>query len=303
MTTVDVHLRDLRYFVAVAEELHFTRAAERLFVSQPALSRQIARLEADLRVTLLERDRRTVSLTPAGRLLLDHARGLLAEWETTRRQLSDIAAASDAVLRIGMQTSVGRGIVNHLVDGLSRRRPGWTVRLNQVSWDDPTAGLADSSSDVALCWLPLPNDDGYDHAVLTTEPKLLAIAETHPLADRGAVDFAEIADLPLVALPEAAGRLRDHWLAQDRRSTPAPIATVATTADEAIEAVAAGLGAALISAGNASIYARPGVTFIEVTDLEPSILALVWSRTDHRDVIHDLVTIAGETEPGGRPEI
>ncbi|MEM9564285.1 MAG: LysR family transcriptional regulator [Actinomycetota bacterium] len=289
---MDVHLRDLRYFVAVAEELHFTRAAERLFVSQPALSRQIAKLENDLRVTLLERDRRSVSLTAAGEALLDDARRLLADWDTARRRLGDAAAASEAVLRIGMQTSIGRGILTRLIDGLAERRPGWTVQLDQVSWDDPTAGLGDQTNDVALCWLPILDDDAYGSVPLRTEPTLLAIAKDHDLADREAVVFDEIVDVPLIALPASAGPLRDHWLAEERRNRPAPVAAVASTADETMEAVAAGIGAVLISAGNAPIYDRPGIGFLPVTDLEPSTLALVWNRSDRREVLRDLVDIA-----------
>ncbi len=299
---MDVHLRDLRYFVAVAEELHFTRAAERLFVSQPALSRQIAKLETDLRVTLLERDRRSVSLTPAGQALLGDARQLLADWDTARRHVGDAAAASEAVLRIGMQTSIGRGILTRLIDGLAERRPGWTVQLDQVSWDDPTAGLADQTNDVALCWLPIVDHEANESVALRTEPILLAIVEDHRLADRDAVAFDDIVDLPLIALPASAGPLRDHWLAQGRRQRPAPVAAVASTADETMEAVAAGIGAVLISAGNAPIYDRPGITFVPITDLEPSTLALVCNRDDHRDVIRDLVAIAAaigaSTDPG-----
>ncbi|MEM7342291.1 MAG: LysR family transcriptional regulator [Actinomycetota bacterium] len=297
---MDVHLRDLRYFVAVAEELHFTRAAERLFISQPALSRQIAKLEADLRVPLLERDRRTVALAAAGAVLLDRARDLLQAWDHAQGAVSDAAATSQAVVRIGMQTSVGRGIVGHMIDGLTQQRPGWTVQLQQVTWDDPTSGLADQTSDVALCWLPVPDPALCDWLELATEPRRLAVAATHPLANRRTVEFADIAELSLVALPESAGPLRDYWLAQDRRCDPAPVAATAHTADEAMEAVAAGLGAVLISEGNIAIYDRPGITFLSVTDLEPSTLALVWASADTRAVVHDLIDIARHLDLSNR---
>lgn len=289
---MDVHLRDLRYFVVVAEELHFTRAADRLFISQPALSRRIAWLETELRVTLLERDRRSVRLTEAGQVLLQEARELLAAWDTTQRQLSDVAAAARSVLRVGMQTGVGRGIVGWLSEGLFERRPGWTVQLNQVNWDDPSAGLADQTSDVALCWLPLADDGSFEWIVLATEPRLLAVAADHPLADRASVGFEDVVSVPLVALPSEAGPLREHWLAQDQRAEPATVATVAYTADEAMEAVASGLGAVLISAGNIPIYDRPGIAFVEVAGLRPSSLALVWRRQDHREVVRDVVELA-----------
>ncbi|MEO1063505.1 MAG: LysR family transcriptional regulator [Actinomycetota bacterium] len=295
---MDVHLRDLRYFVAVAEELHFTRAAERLFVSQPALSRQIAKLEADLRVRLLDRDRRTVSLTPSGAALLVEARELLATWDAARRTVSDAAAEAASVVRVGMQTSVGRGIVERLSAELRSIRPTWRIDLAQVAWDDPTAGLADRRTDVALSWLPIPGADDHRWVVVATEPRHLAISTHHELAGRASIGFAEMVDLPLVALPEEAGELRRFWLAEDERSAPAPVATVAATPDAAMEAVIAGLGGVLLSEGNAALYDRPGVISIPVTDLAPSELALVWRADDHRDVIRELVGLVAAWTDG-----
>jgi DNA-binding transcriptional LysR family regulator len=88
---MDTHLRDLRYFVAVAEELHFTRAAKRLFVSQPALSKQIGQLEQSLKVELFQRDRRRVELTPAGHKLLGYARELLRQWDEAQQAVAEAA--------------------------------------------------------------------------------------------------------------------------------------------------------------------------------------------------------------------
>ncbi|MEM8618649.1 MAG: LysR family transcriptional regulator [Actinomycetota bacterium] len=289
---MDVHVRDLRYFVAVAEELHFTRAAEGLYVSQPALSRQIAKLESDLRVRLFERDRRSVALTDAGRVLLERAQAVIAEWDVAQAAVNDAAASGAAVLRVGMQTSIGRGIISELGEGLAALRPGRTLQLNQVGWGDPTAGLADGGSDVALCWLPMVDPQAFDHHVLRVEPVLLALASDHPLAERRSVAFDEMIDVPLVALPADAGALRDRWLVTERRSAPAPIAATAHTADEAMEAVVSGLGAVLLSEGNTAIYERPGITFVPVVDLDPSVLALAWRRADERAVIADLVDVA-----------
>ena len=101
---MDVHLRDLRYFTAVAEELHFRKAAERLFVSQPVLSRQIARLEQDLKARLFIRDRRSVQLTSAGEALLHRARNLLEDWDAATKEVTTLARKEQSVLVIGLQT-------------------------------------------------------------------------------------------------------------------------------------------------------------------------------------------------------
>src|ERR671923_594780 len=98
---MDVHVRDLRYFLAVADELHFTRAAETLYISQPALSKQIRALERELRVTLFERGGGTVRLTRAGAELVPHAERMVEAWEAAKRGLS---RASDCTLVIGMHT-------------------------------------------------------------------------------------------------------------------------------------------------------------------------------------------------------
>lgn len=126
---------------------------------------------------------------------------------------------------------------------------------------------------------------------------------THRLAGREEVDFAEIVDEPAVALPEAAGELRNFWLATDHRDRPPTIGSTAHTADEAIEATAAGLGIVLVAAGNAALYADRGVTTLPVVDLSPSVLALVWRADDHRDVLRDITEFAdrrlGVTEDEG----
>ena len=121
---MDVHLRDLRYFVAVAEELNFTRAARRLHLSQPALSKQIQSLEAALHAQLLQRTRRDVKLTEAGEALLASTRSLLDSWDCTTSAVAEAAARDARVLRVGTLTSIGRALYPGVVDqfGVSAAR-------------------------------------------------------------------------------------------------------------------------------------------------------------------------------------
>ena len=158
---MDVHGRDLRYFVAVAEELHFTRAAERLYLSQPALSKQIRMLERQLGAELFERDRQGVALTPVGVALLPHARRVLAAWDEARAAAEQAKSEQRATLLVGMSTSLARsGMLPAIRSRFTAMQPGATVALREVGWEDPTAGLAGKATDVAFVWLPLPDPGG-----------------------------------------------------------------------------------------------------------------------------------------------
>jgi len=292
---MDVHLRALRYFEAVAVELHFTRAAERLFVSQPAMSKQVRRLEQDLRLTLFERDGQRTALTAAGQALLPHIQTLLRNWDEAQRAAGDAAADEASTLRVGMQTSVGRGLLPEITKRFKQRRPGWRINLTQVSWDDPTCGLGDGAVDVAVLWFPLPDLDGLRCHVIAAEQTVLAVSTIHRLAGRRQVSLADLIDEPFVALPEEAGTLRDHWLATAHRDgRPPVIGAVARSADEAFEAVANCQGVVLVAEGNAAIYQREGIVTIDVTGLPPNELALAWRAGVGSTAVVDFVEAAIE---------
>ncbi|GHF63886.1 MULTISPECIES: LysR family transcriptional regulator [Streptomyces] len=280
--TMDVHVRDLRYFVAVAEELHFTRAAELLYVSQPALSKQIRALEKQLGAPVFDRDRHGVRLTPAGEALLPHARRVLEAWQEGAAAVERARAAQRGTLAVGMSTSPGRGgLLPAIRSRFTAAHPHTTVRLRQVGWDDPTAGLADGTSDVAFVWLPLPDEGRYDWTVVAEEPRLVALPEDHPLARREEIAFADLLDEPFLALPETAGVLRDHWLALDHRAgRPARVGAEIAGTEETYEALVAGLGVCLVAEGNAPLITLGGVTTRPVRDLAPSRYVLAWRRED-----------------------
>ncbi|MFD8390967.1 LysR family transcriptional regulator [Streptomyces sp. NPDC059680] len=296
--TMDVHARDLRYFVAVAEELHFTRAAERLYVSQPALSKQIRALERQLGAELFRRDRHGVALTGAGEALLPHARRVLAAWEAGAAAVEAAKAAERSTLVVGMSTSPGRGgLLPAIRSRFTAANPETTVRLRQMSWDDPTAGLADGTVDVAFVWLPLPDEERYAWTVVAEEPRLLALPEAHPLAARPEIDFADLLDEPFLALPKSAGRLRDHWLALDARpGRPPRIGAEISGAEETYEALVAGLGVCLVAEGNAPLITRGGVTTRRVRGIGPSRYALAWRSEDgHRPLVRAYAQACRET--------
>src|SRR5829696_8029357 len=180
---MDVHLRDLRYFLAVAQQLHFTRAAETLYVSQPALSKQIRALERQLRVSLFERDRGEVKLTRAGTELIPYAEQMLASWAVAKHALSK---ASDCTLVIGMHTSPGRGLLPQVRALMVANCPAVELELRHAPWSDRTAGLADGAADAAFVWLPMPQPP-YRWVTIAREPRLVALPNDHRLAAEGSV--------------------------------------------------------------------------------------------------------------------
>ncbi|MGW0504482.1 LysR family transcriptional regulator [Micromonospora sp. NPDC003241] len=225
---MDPHLRDLRYFVAVAEELHFTNAAQRLHIAQPTLSRQIRQLERQLDVVLFDRNQRSVALTVAGKELLEGARKILELWEVTNVSLQE----AGEVLRVGIQSALGRGLLNDLESASGHR-----LALHAASWNDPSSGLAGRQADLALVWLPLPDPNRYRWQVLRTEPRWVLLPENHPLAEQETIEFADLLDEPFVALPTEAGAVRDFWLGNDARGgRAAKIGAEAATPEDKLEA-------------------------------------------------------------------
>ncbi|QKZ19046.1 LysR family transcriptional regulator [Streptomyces chartreusis] len=281
---MDVHVRDLRYFVAVAEELHFTRAAERLYVSQPALSKQVRALERHLGVELFRRDPQGVTLTEAGAALLPHARRVLDAWSEGSAALEAARVAARSTLVVGMSTSPGRGgLLPAIRSRFTAAHPDTVLRLRQVSWEDPTAGLADGDADIAFVWLPLPDAERYGWTVVAEEPRLVALPDTHRLASRTEIDFADLLDEPFLALPAGAGPLRDYWLAlEERAGRPPRIGAEIAGTEETYEALVAGLGVCLVATGNAPLITLGGVVTRPVRGLAPSRFALAWRREDAR---------------------
>ena len=286
---MDAHLRDLRYFVAVAEELHFGRAAERLHLSQPALSKQIRSLETTLRAQLFRRDRRQVELTAAGTALHTVARDLLRDWDDGVAVVADAAALESRVLRVGTLTSIGRALYPSILDHFAKRQPGWQVELRSFGWGDVTGGLRDQATDAAFVWLPV-DDPLIQSEVLAVERRFVALNAAHSLAGRSSVSFVEIADEPVAALPVSAGSARDFWLAVSARGgRPVRVAAEVNSADEVFEIVSSGAAITLLAEGNAVIYSRPGVVCVPVSDLAPARLAIAWRRGDKRLAVRDFV--------------
>ncbi|MBZ4319150.1 LysR family transcriptional regulator [Streptomyces huiliensis] len=288
---MDVDTRLLRSFVAVAEEGGVTRAAERLFVSQPALTKQIKQLESRLGTPLFTRSRAGMTLTGPGRVLAERAPGLLAGWDAALRETRRAAGRAARVLRVGFLASAANEATPRIVAEFARRRPGWRADMRQAAWSNPTAGLAAGDVDVALLRLPFPGQEALRVEELFAEPRCVALAAGHPLAARESIDFRELWDEPFVAAPAETGPWRDHWLAVDERDGRAVrVGAVTDQPDEWLSAIANGYGVALAPASAARFYARPGVVYRAVRGVGPSRVGVAWAVGDDADpVVRDFV--------------
>jgi DNA-binding transcriptional LysR family regulator len=250
---------------------------------------------------LFERDRREVRLTPAGAALLPQAQTILAAWQSAEQAVAAAAAEQAATLVVGMNTGLGRGLLPAVRARFSAAAPSARLLVRQIPWDDPTAGLAaegPNRTDAAFVWLPVPAPDRYEWLTVATEPRLLALPDTHPLAARDTIDIADLLDEPFLALPPSSAELREYWLATEaRRGHPPTIGAEVANAEETVEALTAGLGVCLIAAGNAPLIVRDGITTRPVTGVAPSELVVAWRRGDHRPLLRLLLTAVKQSAP------
>jgi DNA-binding transcriptional LysR family regulator len=296
---MDVDTRLLRYFAAVAAEGNLTRAAERLFLSQPALTRQIKQLESQLGVRLFTRSRAGMTLTAAGQALADGVPAVLAGWDRTLRETKAADSRAARVLRVGFISSAANEATQQIIAAFARRRPGWRVDMQQATWSDATAGLASGGVDAALLRLPFPGQDNVRFEVLLTEPRWVALPATHPLAVRDQISFCQLWDEPFVAAPERTGFWRDYWLATgERQGHPVRIGAVTDQPDAYLTAIANGDGIALVPESAARYYARPGITYRPVTGVSPSQVCVAWPpANDTNPVVQDFVRCCLENKP------
>jgi DNA-binding transcriptional LysR family regulator len=265
-------LRKLRYFVAVAEELHFGRAAQRLYVAQPVLSRQIRKLEQELGTDLLARTSRDVTLTPVGRQVLTEAKSLLAAADATRRRIEELASGQ-AALTIGF--FVGDEFTAAL-EAFGADYPDVALDMLRVYWHDQTEVLLDGRADVAFVHLPV-DDEGLELLPVRSEPRVAVLPLGHPAAGKPEISIAELADDPVIIQRGAT----PSWQAfhnvdprpDGRQPRPGP---QVDNLEEKLQHIAAGRAISFVPVSVASVVAQPGIAYVPVTDIPPIKICLAW---------------------------
>jgi DNA-binding transcriptional LysR family regulator len=278
----ELETRQLRYFVAVAEELHFGRAADRLYITQPVLSRQLRLLEQELGTQLLERSPRHVRLTASGEQLLEDGRTLLASAEAARRRCVARASARVAV-------TIGFWGCEWIAPALRRfaaECPNADAHLRRISWDDQIDVLHNDSVDVAFLTLPA-DTRGLEVVPFGTDPRLAVLPVDHPCAGQSEISIHDIADDPVIV----QGGATDEWNAfqnvdprpDGRRPAAGP---VANNFQEKLELVAAGMAISFMPAAAARYYVPPGIVYVPVTDIPPIEIYIGW-RADRSSSLVD----------------
>jgi DNA-binding transcriptional LysR family regulator len=287
----ELDLRLLRCLVAVADAGSFTRAAEVLELSQPALSQRVQRLEALVGATLLERHtgRGVVRLTPAGESLRQDAVQLLAHADGALTRARRAAASGGRrTLHVGFTTSTPRELTVAAVR-VAAGIVGVDLVLDHVPWGSEPQWLASGGGDALFLPSVSPQEapPGLRVVRLGEQQRVAVFPADHPLADRETVTVAELAREPIVD----AATDRDYWLALPRRGAVAPVVVgpPARTVEEMLAMVAAGLGMAITSAAVAANNGHRQLAFVPVADLEPSYLGLATLVGDRRGHLDEFV--------------
>ena len=286
-------LRLLAYFVAVAEELHFGRAAARLHIAQPSLSVQIRKLEHSLNTPLLVRSSRSVALTPAGEVLLDGSRRLLVEAERIASLTKDVGRSPiRRRLVVGFQANAAAELTPQILNAFHDLHPTVDVEMRSHDFSDPYVGLADGSVDVAFVRPPLLVQDWLGIEPLFVESRMLVVSEHSHLAGHTQLSVGQLVDEAFVGR-RSPDEWRDFWLAVDSRGgMPVKLGAEVSTVDECFEAIMSERGVAFTQASTQRFYGRPGLAFMPVTDLPPSMLSVAWRTDAETDLVREFVDIA-----------
>ncbi|WP_405725134.1 LysR substrate-binding domain-containing protein [Streptomyces sp. NBC_00028] len=277
-----MELRTLRYFVAVAEELHFGRAATRLHMSQPPLSRAIKQLEADVGALLFARSPTGVTLTPVGTVLLDEARALLDHAERVRVRVSGAAGA--ATITVGILGDGSDPGASRLAAAYRRKHPGVDVVVRDTDLTDPTCGLRAGLVDVALTRAPF-DETALTVRALRADPVGVVLRADDPLARHDRLRLAELDDRRWFRFPQGTDPAwQAYWNGGKPREGP-----VVRAVQECLQAVLWNGTVGLAPLGH---DLPPELAVVPLTDMAPSRVVAAWNEDDTNPLIRSFVDVA-----------
>lgn len=275
----NVQLRELTYFVAVAEELSFRRAASRLGIAQPPLSKAIRQLEGKLGVELFERTTRYVMLTTAGKELLSEAPHVLGDVKRLVQRTQRAGSAAPKLV-IAVKSGAEVGLLRRVLEIYDSHPLSIPYEVAVCSGSTETTRLRDGTADVALVRLPCDLTD-LDSEPLFTEPRIAALSSMHKLAESERLSLSDLAQEPTPRWVNADPTQRAYWKGQDgtaqgkdEREGP-----YVSNMGQLLDVVALGQAVAYLPASVTKRYAQDGVVYRQVSGLSPSTVAAVWLRS------------------------
>lgn len=288
-----IELRHLRYFVAVAEELHFGRAAERLHMAQPPLSQQIRQLEDELGFALFYRTKRVVQLTEAGQIFLDEIRPLFRQLDRAiqRGQLASRGEVGQLV--IGFVSSSMYNVLPRILQTFRNQVPGVTLTLAELTTDQQIQQLSDGEIDVGLMRPPVDNPQ-FDTLLLLQESLVVALPAAHPLARQTTLALNTLAAEPFILFPRPlAPGLYDQIISLCQTAHFSPVvAQEAVQMQTIISLVAAEMGIAIVPASIQNLQ-RTGVEYRSINTQTPQAsILLVWRHGDPSPIVQRFVQVA-----------
>ncbi|MFF5260010.1 LysR family transcriptional regulator [Actinomadura viridis] len=301
---MDLNLHLVRYLVTVLDEGHFGRAAQRLYISPPALSQQVRRLERALGVELVDRSAHPVRPTAAGERFLADARTALAAADRAVAAVEAYRREQATTLRVGFITASAGPRVRHMLAELRREMPGVSVRLVELPWPEQATAVRDGVVDAALLRPPVADTGGLRLDVVCHEPRVVALPVTHPLAARTEVSIGDLDGEPHVTDDEADPAWVRWWACDPRPSgVPVRYGPSVRTMDELLEVVAAGQAVAITGAFVADGYRHPEVAMVPLDGVEPCPLSLCTRAAETSPLVAALRRAARRlhAEEGPRP--
>ncbi|MFK0288001.1 LysR family transcriptional regulator [Streptomyces sp. NPDC090499] len=271
-----MELRQLEYFVAVAEEANFTRAAERVHISQSGVSAQIKQLERELGAPLIDRSGRTAGLTPAGAAALRHARAVLASAHAVRQAVDEVNGLVRGRIVVGMVTACTVAPLFAALADFHRSHPGVEITLLEDTSDRLLDRLRAGTVDLVLVGCREQPPEEWDFLELASERLVAAVPADHPLARQPRTTLAELSGHPLVCLPEGTGVRAVFDEACARRGVRCAVEFQASAPTAVADLAIRGLGVAILSESMAERHA-PWLTGRLIDDVDaPALLCLVW---------------------------
>lgn len=288
--------RHLRYFVAVAEERHFGRAAERLHMAQPPLSQQIKQFEDQLGTKLFIRTTRRVELTAAGQMLLTRARALLQEHDQLARDVRTVGNGASGVLRLGSTGTATYRVMPQLIELTSEHMPGLQLNVQgEMLTPEMEEALAEGRLDVAILRPPLHNVD-IEYSLLEKDLLSVALPADHPLAERSVIDLHELRDEKFICYPQFSA-VNTISMAACRAAGFVPnTAQVARETSTLLTFVAAGIGIGLIPT-TVFLPHSDQIVFLPLRDAPAIDLAIAWKAGSTSALVKNFLTLCTALAP------